>query len=756
MTEKYRVEQHVAKLFARYTDNMHMLAFLLTFALPAAVAAQHAGGEAGSRVRVVRSRAPIQFDGRLEGPDWTTADSITDFRQREPLVGAPGTQRTVVKVIRDAEALYIGVRACESVPARVRARQLRRDADLSSDDNVVLLIDSFHDRRGAFVFGTNPLGALWDAQLTDLDNLNEDWNGIWDVRVTRDSAGWTAEFRIPFRTLRFRRGTDVRFGFNVRRFIRRNNEEVLWRSWGRAEGLYQLLNTGELTGLGDLRRSHQVEASPYVLSRAIESEHDSSGARIADGFVGAKAGIDAKFAVSPTVTADLTAGTDFAQVEADQLVVNLTRFPFFFPEKRAFFLESSGLFDLGTSGQVQAFYSRRIGLDTSGSAVPIIAGGRIYGRLGPWRLGILDTRSGGTDRANDAVVRVQHDLFDRSYVGAIASTRTVSGQGTQATAGLDLDLPLVVRGKNVEPKFWIMGTRTPGISGLPLGWRISTDYPNDLFDNFVSLYRIDSAFDPALGFVRRTGIWETTGHVDFMPRPHALGIRRLDFTFPIPSWDIIANEWGSLGRTADWQTAWFEWRVLGGDRTNGDHFEVNYQRLMDAPTTPFSIFRDVAIPPGRYWWSRYELQYFMSANRPLSVGAFVNWGPFYGGRSADLELQAIWRGGGHLILGADLTRTVARLPSGGFTALLTSMRVEYDVNPRVSFLGFIQFTNEDQRADFNLRFHWIPTIGDDVFLVWNSGYTTDPAAKYRFPATRSLTRQLNGAFVIKIVHRIAA
>ena len=353
-------------------------------------------------------------------------------------------------------------------------------------------------------------------------------------------------------------------------------------------------------------------------------------------------------------------------------------------------------------------------------------------------------------------MRVQHDLFDRSYVGAIASTRTVSGQGTQATAGLDLDLPLVVRGKNVEPKFWIMGTRTPGISGLPLGWRISTDYPNDLFDNFVSLYRIDSAFDPALGFVRRTGIWETTGHVDFMPRPHALGIRQLDFTFPIPSWDIIANESGSLGRTADWQTAWFEWRVLGGDRTNGDHFEINYQRLMDAPATPFAIFRDVAIPPGRYWWSRYELQYFMSANRPLSVGAFVNWGPFYGGRSADLELQAIWRGGGHLILGADLTRTAARLPSGGFTALLTSMRVEYDVNPRVSFLGFIQYTNEDQRADFNLRFHWIPTIGDDVFLVWNSGYTTDPAAKYRFPATRSLTRQLNGAFVIKIVHRIAA
>src|SRR5256886_5525085 len=131
-----------------------------------------------------------------------------------------------------------------------------------------------------------------------------------------------------------------------------------------------------------------------------------------------------------------------------------------------------------------------------------------------------------------------------------------------------------------------------------------------------------------------------------MPRPGVLGIRQLDFTFPIPSWDIIANETGSLLRSADWQTAWFEWRVFGGDRQNGDHFEVNFQRLLDAPTDPFEIFRGVAIQPGRYWWSRYELQYFMNTGRPLSFGAFVNWGQFYGGPSADLQLNAAGGRGG--------------------------------------------------------------------------------------------------------------
>ncbi len=729
----------------------------LTVFVPVRIAAQQ-GGEAkapeeAARLHVVTATAPISLDGHLGGTAWVSADSITDFRQREPSVGAPASERTVVKVLRDATALYVAVRAYDGDMRHVRASELRRDANLSSDDNVQLLIDSFHDRRGAFVFGTNPNGAMWDAQLVGIDNLNPDWNGIWDVVVSRDSAGWTAVFRIPFRTLRYHRGDDLRFGFNVRRFIRRKNEQDLWRSWGRAEGLYQLLNEGELTELGALNRVHDVEAYPYVLTRATAAEHDSVEAKIGDGLFGGKAGLDVKVAVTPTVTADLTASTDFAQVEVDQQVINLTRFPFFFPEKREFFLESSGLFDFGTPSRVQVLYSRRIGLDTSGAAVPIIAGGRLTGRAGPWRLGLLDAQTGAADRANNAVLRVQHDLFARSYVGAIGSLRTSSSGGAQAAGGFDVDLPLVVHGQNMEPKFWIAGSRTPAVSGVPLAWRISTDNPNDLFDNFVSLYRIDPGFTPALGFVRRTGIWETTGHTNFMPRPHALGIRQLDFKF-IPEWDIIAYSTGSLGRTADWQTAWFEWRFLGGDRENGDRFEVNFQRFLDAPTDTFDIFRAVKIPPGRYWWSRYELQYFMSPGRPLGFGVFMNWGSFYGGRSADVELQGTWRGEGHVIVSADLSRTAARLPRGGFTAVLASGRIEYDFNPRTSFLGFVQYNNDAQRADFNLRFHWIPQIGDDLFLVWNSGYTTNGAAAYRFPAARSLTRPLNGAFVVKIVHRL--
>jgi hypothetical protein len=722
-----------------------------------ATATSPQGPEPPAVLRVSVTAAPVHLDGHLNELAWATADSIAGLRQRDPVEGAPASQRTVVKVLRDQAALYIGVRAWDSNVARLRATQLRRDADLSSDDNIRLIIDSYHDRRGAFAFATNPNGVMWDAQLTGFEDVNADWNGIWDVAVTRDADGWTAEFRIPWRTLRFHQRHELRFGFNVRRFIRRDNEEDLWQAWGRTEGAYQLLKAGELAELGDPERGRDLDVYAYGLGRAVEPPHDPSGARVGDGALEAKAGVDAKLALSPTLTADLTFNTDFAQVEADQQVINLTRFPLFFPEKREFFLESSGQFGFGSSGITQAFYSRRIGLDTAGNPVPIVAGGRMYGRAGPWRIGLLGARTGGGDDATDGVVRLQHDLFDRSFIGLVGTARNTTGPagGTQATGGLDIDLPLIVQGRNVEPRFWIMGSTTPGVAGFPLAWRLSTDYPNDLFDNFVSVYSIAAGFDPALGFVRRTGIWEATGHVDFMPRPHTLGIRQLDLKFPIPSWDIIADRTGSLAKDGDWQTAQFEWRPFGGAMESGDEFEVNVQRLLDAPTDTFDLFRGVRVAPGRYWWWRYELQYATSSAHALSAKAQINWGGFYGGRSTDLEIEGTWRGGGHAIVGASLAHTAASLPGGDFTAIQATGRIEYAFDTRAGLLGLVQYVNDDQELNFNLRFHWIPAIGDDVFLVWTSGYTTNPAAPYRFPATRALTRPLSGALVAKVVHRFA-
>jgi len=708
---------------------------------------------AAATLLVRRVTEPTPLDASLRAPAWNAADSIVDFRQREPLEGAPASERTVVKVIRDADNIYVAVRAYDRDMSAIRASQFRRDADLSSDDNITILIDSYRDRRGGFLFRTTTNGAMWDAQLVGLDNVNENWNGIWDVATARDAASWTAEFVIPIRTLRFNPGNGV-IGLNVRRFIRRKNEEDLWQSWGRAQGVDNLLNTGDALGFADVSLDRPVELRPYLLARAIAPSYDVTGTRLATAATDAKAGLDAKVGVSPTLTADLTLNTDFAQVEADQQVINLTRFPTFFPEKREFFLESSGLFDIGTPGRVQLFYSRRVGLDSSGVPVPIIGGARMYGKQGPWALGLLDVRTGGAEQANDVAVRVGHDVFARSTMAAMVVNRT-GPHLSERGAGVDLDFPLVVRGHNVEPHFWLMGTRTNAAQGTPLAWRISTDYPNDLFDNFVSLYRIDDGFSPTMGFVRRAGVWETTGHVDYQPRPGVLGIRRLDLT-PIPSWDIIADRTsGDLTRPSTWQTADFEWHVFGGDLQSGDEFELNVVRDLDAPTSSFDLFRDINIAPGRYWWTSANAQYQTNTGRPWSLGAILSTGQFYDGHSTTAELSSTVRGGGHVIFSTGYSITSARVSAGAFTATQLNGHVEYALSTRADFLGFVQYQNEERRADFNLRFHWIPKIGDDVFLVWNSGFTTEAGAAWRFPRRSALSHPLNGAFVVKGVHRLA-
>lgn len=701
--------------------------------------------------RVLTATGPMRLDARFSEPIWLTVDSIVDFRQREPLEGAPATERTVVKLVRDADRIYIAVRAYETGIGRIRSTQLRRDADLSTDDNITIIIDSYRDRRGAFLFQTNPNGAMWDAQLTGFDNVNENWNGIWDVVTGRDSVSWFVEFAIPMQTLRFKPGNDV-IGLNVRRFIRRKNEEDLWQSWGRAQGLDNLVNTADLSGFGEIRGERPVELRPYALGSRVAPSFDSAGTRLAPPETAAKAGLDVKLPVSPTLTADLTINTDFAQVDADQQVINLTRFPTFFPEKRGFFLESSGLFDLGTPEQTQLFYSRRIGLDSTGAPVPILAGVRVYGKAGPWGIGLLDVRSGGGEQANDVAVRLSHDLFDRSSIVAMIVDRAASGAPHERGVGMDLDFPLIVRGHNVEPHFWMMGTSTSAAAGMPLAWRVSTDAPNDLFDTFVSLYSIDSGFNPTMGFVRRTGIWETTGHVDVQPRPRILGIRQLDLT-PIPSWDIITDRRQSLTRPSTWQTADFEWHVLAGDLQSGDHFELNVRRELDAPSESFEIFRGTTVAPGRYWWTSGEVQYQTSSGRPLGVQVTARSGQFYDGHSTSVELGGTVHAGGHVIVASTYTVTSAHLSSGSFTAVQATGRLEYAFTPRADLLGFVQYQNGAQRVDFNLRFHWIPKTGDDVFVVWNSGFTTDPSAPWRFPDHRALSHPLNGAFLVKAVHR---
>lgn len=683
-------------------------------------------------------------------PTLALGDSITVLRQKEPVEGAMASESTVVHVSRDRDRLLIDVVAFDRSPKEIVASQLRRDADLSSDDYVTVLIDSYFDHRSAFLFSTNPYGAMWDAQL-DGAGLNSDWNGIWDVRTSRDASGWRARFEIPLSTFRFRSEDNGTFGFNVQRVIRRKNEEVLWTGWKRTEGLTQLAAEGELTNVGQLLRSRNIELRPYALAEAIEPAFNPTGERASTGAEAGKIGADAKVALSTSLTADITANTDFAQVEADDQVINLTRFPLFFPEKREFFLESSGIFDFGSPEAAQLFYTRRVGLK-DGAPVPILGGTRITGRLGQWTVGMLDARTGGSDDANDAIVRVRRDIFGRGYVGVIATSRTGPGvDSAQQTGGVDAWVPLVLRGQNVVPSAFVAmrsGDRQLGV------WSASVDYPNDFITGFATISKVASGFSPDLGFVPQDGILRSSGIFDLQPRPDWPGIRQLGFRI-IPGWQIITDERGSLFDAERWQSGLLSWHPLAVTFQSGDNVSFGIQRWLDHPPTPFEIVPGITIAPAAYWYSRGVVSFASSSARAVSGSASYSGGQFYGGRSNTEDASVSIRGTGHIRLTQSFSNTSATLPQGTFDALVVSTRFEYAVTTRVNALGFVQYNNAANRADFNLRLHWIPTIGDDLYVVWNSGYATGADAVFRFPSIRSAGRPLNGALIVKMTHRMA-
>lgn len=702
-----------------------------------------APGPAPAVLVALRVDAPIRLDGFLDEPEWSRADSITDFRQRDPEEGAPASERTVVRVLAAPGGLYIGFWDFERHPHSIRNTQLRRDAEFFADDQVSVMIDALRDERSGYVFSVNPNGALFDADIVSQEELNGNWNGVWDARAQRTAFGWTAELFIPWQNLRYPAAA-TSFGFNVRRFIRHRNEEVLWRGWRRQQGILFLAEEGILEVPGPLPSRRIFEGRPYVAAegRLATRELDGTGAYIQTGLGGgsAKLGFDGKVALAQTVTLDLTANTDFAQVDADRQVVNLTRFPVFFPEKRQFFLESSAIFSLGQVERTSLFNSRRIGLDTLGNVVPIVGGARLTGRAGRERFGLLALRTGTGEDAMDVVGRFQHDVFDRGYVGAMGTYQGGPGiAGERLAGGLDFAFPLLLKGQNIIPQGFVAATRNAAGDPLSTAWRLFLDYPNDWANNFIAISRIESGFDPALGFVRQSGVQRQTAALEFFPRPHLMGVRRLNLK--AIEFDLSENLDGSLNN------AWYEVRPLGAEFESGDAFELNLQHYDDVPADSFEIFPGTIVPAGRYGWNRVEAQFQSSPARPVGVQAQYSSGSFYSGNATTLEYQLDARVAPHLLLSADGAWEWVELASGSFTARVHRLRMDYAANPRLNGTLFVQWDNEHEQLAVNARLHWIPAPGSDAYLVWNTAWPTALAGMSGIPFGTPLNGGLIGKFV---------
>jgi hypothetical protein len=671
--------------------------------------------------RITRSADAVRLDGKLDEPAWSMADSITDFRQKDPQEGAPASERTVVRLLATPAGLAVGWWCYDRSPELIVRSQLRRDAELRPDDYVSMAVDGLHDRRSAFYFRANANGSLWDGEHVDFESGNESWDGIWDVRARVTSEGYQVEMLIPWATLRYAEGDSV-MGMNFRRFIPRKNEEVLWRAWKRTEGMRFLEREGLVGGFDDLPRRPRVEARPYVASELKLPERRfftrGGDSLLTRGMQDASVGLDLKVPIGNTVTADLTFNPDFAQAEVDRQIVNLTRFPLFFPEQRPFFTEGSAIFDFGRRQQSQLFYSRRIGLGSGGTPVPIPFGVRMQGRAGDAQVGFLAARTGGEEEGTDAVLRVRRDLLGRGFVGAMGTFTGQSGRPASLAGGVDFSLPYIVQGGQ---NLVILGNAAwsrDSVGGVAGGhYRLMVDYPNDNADIVIRLDRVEEGYNPALGFVQQRGIHRLGGQFAITPRPRRRSrIRRYEFN--LLNYDVV---WDMDFRPSN---ASLEVKPLGLQFQTGDRLDFTLQRRFDAPTRSFELIDGATIAPGGYWWNRAEFRYNSTEARPLRANVSLSTGQFYTGYSNEASVGLRFRRTPHMLATLDFARSQVTLADARFTANTVRLRSDYAFSARLNATIFGQWDNQSSRASVNSRVRWTITPGSDLYVVWNSNWPT--------------------------------
>ncbi len=720
------------------------LAILMLGPAPARGTERQAGTEPARRGAAARAVSPITLDGDLSETDWRSAAPIGEFRQREPVEGAAPTERTEVRLLYDDENLYIGVVCYDAEPDSIIATQMSRDADLSVDDRIEILIDTFRDRRNAYYFSTNPAGALVDGLIIENDQINSDWNTIWNVRTRRNGDGWTAEFAIPFKSLSFQPELEA-WGFNVSRTIGRKLEEDRWAGARLDVDFVQVSEAGDIGGLAGIAEGRGLDARPFVAGRWIDSP--TTGGNVREGDVGG----DFFFDVTPSLRLTATVNTDFAETEVDDRQINLDRFPLFFPEKRSFFLENAGVFDFGVSGgfgpTVLPFFSRRIGLAGS-EEVPILAGVKLAGKAGRFDVGVLNAQTrpaGVVDAGNYLAARVKRNILNQSYVGVIYTEGSPeTGRGAR-TFGADVLLGtsnFLGAGRNFNVQAFAVGVRNEGVSGDSGAYRVAASYPNDLWSLEAAWLRTEKNFDPALGFVQRPDTTRTDFSVEFAPRPSGFpGIRQMLHQLSVTRHTRIES-----GRLESWQlfTSPLNWTWNSGDR-----FELSWRHQFERLFEPFEISDGVALASGDYTFDRYRIEFFSSDNRPWKVDATWWFGTFWSGRAHELSGQFQYKLAPRLNAAASYNLTFARLPEGAFAARIFTLRADYSVTPFLTFFNLVQFDNDSNNLGWQSRIRWILEPGRDVFFVFSQGWIHEerPDGRRRFQAVdRGVTAKLQYTF----------
>ena len=740
------------------------------FAVPVFLAAQPDNGL--RHARAYRVEEPLTFDGAVVEPQWTRMEPATDFIQQEPREGELSTERTEIRFGYDDDNLYIGIICFDSQPDRIVVTQNRRDAVLTDTDSIQILLDTFDDDQNAFVFGTSPTGIEYDGQITKAGQgrggvgmparaggqggtgggsqrggasaFNLNWDAVWRVRSQITSRGWESELIIPFRTLRYLPGSDRTWGLNVMRNLRRKNEQSHWSPIPRGFTLQQIDMAGSLNGL-ELKDHRNLQLIPYGLA-GFKQNFTLSGDQT-DGVL--TGGVDLKYSLTQSLTLDATFNTDFAQVEVDDEQINLTRFDLFFPEKRPFFLENAGFFEFGTSREVEIFFSRRIGIDESGEQVPILAGVRMSGKAGRYQIGALDmaTRSvtGVTPANNFSVLRVSREYGVRSSFGFIAVGKRVinpfpgyQGSDYNGTFGGDWNIGI---GKNTNIFSYVAKSVTPGLHGRDIAYSSSMTYDDEHHRVDAGFIEVGENFNPEVGFLRRAGYRRPTVGYRYTHYPAS---RKMRSIFPHFQW----NGW--FTRSTNEKESGFEHYHIDTRWQGGGSLGFAHNRNFERLDKPFEIFPGVVLPPGRYGYGEYVVNYGTDQTARYFVTGNLSAGGFYDGSIRSVNFNAGYRRSQDVVFTGGWVRNWIRVSTGNFDTDLIGFRFNWTFTPKRYFQTFVQYNSRTGQVGLNTRLALLSTSSTGLFVVYNSRIATydffDPHEVQRRTMSRALFIKYNYLF----------
>ncbi len=662
-----------------------------------------------------------RIDGRLDDAVWQTIAPIQNFIQVWPEDGSTATEPSEVRIAYDRDHLYFAFRFYDADAHLIRAKNLERGGRNDRDDHAYIGLDTYQDKRNAYLFEMNALGTQDDATITDegltIDSFS--WDAVFRSETQITDDGWTMEVAIPFRQLRFPDGDELEFGLMLSRMINRKNERVMWPRIGLEYGgsfgaLAAVSQYGTLKGLKNIRRGKNIEIKPYIITGAQQVRPDLA-VEDTDSEFTRDIGVDFKYGITSNLTLDLTVNTDFAQVEADNVQLNLTRFNLFFPEKREFFLERSGLFQHGNPQSTQTFFSRRIGLSNQ-----ILAGARMTGQIGRFSVGVLNIETGeemkeflGSQSMNNTVARVRTSLFPRATAGAIF-TNLQQGDAYNRAVGVD-----------AQYRFWSASQFNAWFTQVDdsddarddAAGHASLQLQNDRYGTRATFTSVGENYNPALGFVRRRDMRAYTGRLLFTP---VVQIDALPFIrrFYMQG-DAIYIE----GQDGEKQTT----EVQGVFRTEfnrRDNVQLIYERQFERLDGSFFIRPDAEIVAGDYSFGRFRLSGSTDSSRRLYGSAYTALGDFFHGTRTDVGGTVGFRQSQHLSLETSVNRSAIDLPidNGAFDATTLSVSVLGAVSRKLFAKALIQYDNFSRDVQANIRVDWIHTPGSDLFFVFNTSY----------------------------------